>query len=114
MLTAPVDDKLPVNRNYMAPTCFSHNICISLRTSDSSVVNGITLAIENSYDIGQEKQRGMVKLREEKLPELRVSEGKKRFDLILVRTYAETWREKHSPWSLDQFPSDIMPVKWSL
>lgn len=39
---------------------------------------------------------------EEKLPELWAKEEKrereKRFDLILVRTYAETWREKHRGW----------------
>lgn len=39
---------------------------------------------------------------EEKLPELRAKEEererKRRFDLILVRTYAETWRENHRGW----------------
>lgn len=39
---------------------------------------------------------------EEKLSELWAKEEKrereKRFDLILVRTYAETWRENHRGW----------------
>lgn len=78
-------------------------------TSNSSLVNGITFAIEKLLvrsigDMGEgERKRGkrndrgwlrgeITRAKEEE------RERKRRFDLILVRTYAETWRENHRGW----------------